>query len=349
MTLTAKPVDCVVRGAGIIGLSSALEMALRGADIVLVDPVWPPRGASWAAAGMIAPAFEAAGQNGAHDRLFELCMKSARLWPEWSDHLTRLTAMASGYSSTASKAVAIDEETDRQLASVLNDLDEFGVEWQELAKGDLPGDAYWGARLPSDTQVDNRLMIEALITACEQCERITISRDERAWSDALQLVTAGWQTPGCLPVPLPIYPVSGQMVSLERGSGDPIAPVRCGSVYIAPKSDRIIIGATVEPNVKRQDVDQANIFDLMRTAARLFPDLAHRKIVETWAGIRPGSPDHAPFLGQVDARTFVAAGHHRNGILLAPLTARYMADLILEGRSTDLLQAFSPLRGVAAP
>ncbi|MEM1389706.1 MAG: FAD-dependent oxidoreductase, partial [Pseudomonadota bacterium] len=133
MTLTAKPVDCVVRGAGIIGLSCALEMALRGADVALVDPIWPPRGASWAAAGMIAPAFEAAGREGVHHRLFELCMKSAELWPKWSDHLNRLTGLATGYSSTASKAVAIDEETDRQLASVLNGLSKYGVEWQELA------------------------------------------------------------------------------------------------------------------------------------------------------------------------------------------------------------------------
>ena len=130
MTLTAKPVNCVVRGAGIIGLSCALEMAVRGADIVLVDPVWPPRGASWAAAGMIAPAFEAAGRPGAHSRLFELCIKSAALWPEWTDQLSDLTGLTSGYSSLASKAVAIDEETGRQLTNVLDGLAEYGVDWQ---------------------------------------------------------------------------------------------------------------------------------------------------------------------------------------------------------------------------
>lgn len=347
MASTVKSADCVIRGAGIIGLSCALEMAERGARVVLVDPVWPPRGASWAAAGMIAPAFEAAGRSDVHSDLFDLCLDSAGLWPEWSANLTHLSGMDAGYDDTPSVVVATDEVEADRLKAIRDTLSSKSLPWQDIEDSMLPGDAFSGLQLPTDTQVDNRKTLGALGAACEENKLITVAENSPANTAGAELITAGWQSNELLRPSLPIIPISGQMVSVERQETDAATPVRCGSVYIAPKTDRIIIGATMEPETVRDRVDESDIGGLIGKAARLFPDLARRKAIESWAGVRPGTPDHAPYLGKVDELTYVAAGHHRNGILLAPITARIMADLILEGRRHPLLDSFSPLRGVA--
>lgn len=349
MQSAASKVDCVIRGAGIIGLSCALEMAQRGARIVLVEPRWPPLGASWAAAGMIAPAFEAAGRAAVHSDLLEASLTSAGMWPAWSKRLEVGSEMPAGYSPEAAIAVALDEKTEAELAHIRAGLDARGLDWEEIDECDLPQRAIRGLRLPTDTQVDNRKTMAALMSVCEENECVEVLATYPDNLAAPQLITAGWETPDLLPYPLPIYPLSGQMVSLERGAGDPQMPVRCGALYIVPKDDRIIVGATVEKDVVRKKPDQADIDALIAKAAVLFPKLKERAVIEAWAGVRPGTLDHAPYLGQVSDGLYVAAGHHRNGILLAPLTARLMADLILEGRSHHYLNAFSPMRDVALP
>ncbi|MEL7231370.1 MAG: FAD-dependent oxidoreductase, partial [Pseudomonadota bacterium] len=247
--MAASKIDCVIRGAGIIGLSCALGLAQRGAQVILVEPRWPPRGASWAAAGMIAPAFEAAGRAGVHAGLFEACLQSAQMWPDWSARLEVLSGMSSGYSPEASIALAVDKETEAELNKIRAALGLHGLAREALEENDLPKAAINGLRLPTDTQVDNRKTMAALISVCEGHERIEVIPE---WSNEWgmpQLITAGWETQGLLPHPLPIYPLSGQMVSLERGAGDPQVPVRCGALYIVPKDDRIIVGATVEKDV----------------------------------------------------------------------------------------------------
>ncbi|MEM1087355.1 MAG: FAD-dependent oxidoreductase [Pseudomonadota bacterium] len=349
MISITKPFDCVVRGAGIIGLSCALEMARRGARVLLVDPVWPPRGASWAAAGMIAPAYEAAGAAGVHPELFDLCLESAKLWPEWSAQLSESTGVDAGYDGTPSIAVAVDREQSERLQTICDVLRIRGLPWSVIENSALRNVAKIGVRLPTDTQVDNRKTLAALSAACAAHALITVKQELASASRDRQLVTAGWRSNDVLPTSLPISPISGQMVSLERGAGDPEMPVRCGSIYIVPKSGRIIVGATVEPEIIRRVPEEQDIGSLIRHAARLFPEFAGRGIIESWAGVRPGTPDHAPYLGRIDEKTYVATGHHRNGILLAPLTARIMADFILDGVSHPLLDAFSPARGVALP
>lgn len=339
--------DILVRGAGIIGLSCALELADRGANVALIDPVWPPRGASWAAAGMIAPAFEAASLATSHKGLFELCLLSAQCWPEWSERLQARTGLATGYDPRASRAVAVSDSDIAALERVKTQLTKRDLPFRELASAELIGSARNGLELPTDTQVDNRMSMNALIEACETHERVTIVQTAKELIAETVLVTAGWESSGALPIDLPIFPLSGQMISIERGDSDPEVPIRCGSLYIAPKADRIIIGATVERGIARSRVDEKSLSTLLMKAAVLYPQFADRNVLEKWVGIRPGTPDHAPYLGRVAERLFVAAGHHRNGILLAPITAKIMADLILEGRGDEKVAAFSPVRDAA--
>ncbi|MCA8901097.1 MAG: FAD-dependent oxidoreductase, partial [Hyphomonas sp.] len=141
----------------------------------------------------------------------------------------------------------------------------------------------------------------------------------------------------------------GQMLSVARGPGTPSMTLRCGSIYIAPKPDRVIIGATVEPGIATSEPDAAAIAALRAEAARLCPAVAEGETLETWAGIRPGTPDHAPLIGATAAPgLLVAAGHYRNGILLAPVTARMIADLALGTPLSDLERAFTPNRSYEA-
>jgi glycine oxidase len=137
----------------------------------------------------------------------------------------------------------------------------------------------------------------------------------------------------------------GQMLSVAHGYGSPETTLRCGAIYIAPKADRVIIGATVEPGVATEAPEPAAISALLARAARLCPVLADLPIIETWAGIRPGTRDRAPLIGETAVPgLYVASGHFRNGILLAPITARIIADMMLGKPMSELHQSFSPSR-----
>ena len=141
----------------------------------------------------------------------------------------------------------------------------------------------------------------------------------------------------------------GQMLSVAHGYGSPETTLRCGAIYIAPKADRVIIGATVEPGVATEAPEPEAIAALHTRAARLCPVLEDLPVIETWAGIRPGTPDRAPMIGQTASPgLFVAAGHYRNGILLAPITARIIADLMLCKPLSPLHESFAPNRLCAA-
>ena len=134
----------------------------------------------------------------------------------------------------------------------------------------------------------------------------------------------------------------GQMLSVMRGPDGPATTLRAGHIYMVPRGDELIIGATMEPGRTEGMPDDTAIADLKSKAAAIVPSIAVAEITSSWAGVRPGTPDHAPFLGRTrQPNMFVAAGHYRNGILLAPITARIMADMILDGKTDPLAAAFA--------
>ncbi|MEM7638289.1 MAG: FAD-dependent oxidoreductase [Pseudomonadota bacterium] len=380
MSADSPPVRSIaVIGGGIIGLSSAIELADRGISVSLYDKSWPPRGASWAAAGMLAPAFEAIAEPGTHPNLFELCDQSARLWPDWAARLEQRTGMRSGYHPGPSLAIALDEPQAHKLNAVTSTL---------AARPDAPTDCTDSLHdfepaiqagiqsailLPSDGQADNRKTLAALTVCAENHPKITIIPNEaplrslhgkldHAGHDAT-LLTAGWGTAvvaveengqrvGILNWDSLLDEIDcygGQMLAVAPVPGAPRMTVRCGHIYIVPKADRIIIGATTEPGRKLDAPEPEVIADLKRRAAEICPVLAEAPVLESWVGIRPGTDDHAPLLGETETPgLFVASGHFRNGILLAPITAQIMADLIIERAATDLARAFSPQTRLAA-
>ena len=364
-------------GAGIIGLSCARELAKRGAHVTLFDSgFYPGRGASWAAAGMLAPAYEAAAEPGVNPRLFDLCLKSARQWIEMSGAIAAVTKRDILHSIGPSLAVAQTAEDRIQLAGLAKALTARKIAFDVLSPDEavqaepcLRVGNKGALRLPTDGQVDNRLLVEALIRALESQERVAFVTGTAPLAmvqgkivlDGFDRVifAAGWETASVAVGEMPlgdiapmlrkIEPVAGHMLSFNRLPDGPAMTVRAGALYIVPKAGRLIVGATMEPGETSTRIDPAAINRLEAAAQSLCPMLKRATIIEAWRGIRPGTPDHAPMIGALGATgAFVAAGHYRNGILLAPITAQIMADMILEGKTSELAAAFSPARFAAA-
>jgi len=367
-------------GAGIIGLSCALDLADRGIAVSLYDKAWPPRGASWAAAGMLAPAFEAAAAPGVHPKLFELCDQSARMWPLWAEMLETRSGISAGYYPGPSLALATSDgqrarfESVRAAFSLRDDCPQDCSETYQSLEPAVAPDMRAAMLLPTDGQVDNRQTISALVSILERHDQVSIIIDEaplmsdrgrldHAGHDAT-LLCAGWGTAivkvdehgsrvsvvnwDTLLDEIDCY--GGQMLSVGPVSGAPEMVVRSGHIYIVPKADRIIIGATTEPGVILESPEPEIIANLHAEAAKICPALAAAPVLQSWAGIRPGTKDHAPILGETRSPgLYVASGHFRNGILLAPLTAKIMADLISDGTMSDLAFAFSPQARLSAP
>lgn len=370
-----------ILGTGIIGLSLAFELALRrGVRVTLFDTRASGRGASWAAAGMIAPAFEAAAEEGVHPGLFDLCLESARLWPAFSAEIEALSGLSSGYEPAPALAVALDPAEAAHLAAISQVLAARGVAHGTLTAGELAKmepalspDVLGGLELETDTRVDNRRTVRALLAALEACPRVTFvtgpaplkSRQGRVHLEGHDAVVAaaGWETALikveengrlCSLVNWDkalddIDCHAGQMLSVVAGPGAPERVVRAGPVYLVPRDGQVVIGATMEQGRVIDTPEDEVIEALRKEGVRLCPALAGAAVSESWAGVRPGTPDHAPFIGEtVTPGLYVAAGHYRNGVLLAPVTAQIIADQILGQDAGGLAAAFTTRRAPSA-
>lgn len=368
-------------GAGIIGLSIAFELAFqRGTRVTIFDTRPGGRGASWAAAGMVAPAFEAAAEEGVHPRLFDLCLESARLWPEFAAAIERHSGLPAGFEASPALAVAMDEAEARHLAAISKVLAARGVAHRALDAGALlamepalsPG-VLSGLELETDTRVDNRRTVTALLTALAACPRVTFvdgpaplkSRNGRVHLEGHDVIVAaaGWET-AVIKVEEhgQLYSLlnwdtalddidchAGQMLSVAAIGGAPERVVRAGHVYLVPRGGQVVIGATMETG-RVIDTPEADAIEALRVeGVKLCPGLASAPVTESWAGVRPGTPDHAPFIGQTASPgLLVAAGHYRNGILLAPVTARMIAAQVCGEAPGELAATFTPQRAYSA-
>lgn len=365
-----------IAGGGVVGLVTAWTLAERGARVTIYDPAPPGRGASWAAAGMLAPAFEAGSETGAHPRLFDLCQRAAALWPDFAAHLAAAVGTDASFDAGPSLALASSREGSARLNRLADRLAAAGLPHARLdpetarAREPAIGPAVRGALfMPTDGQVDNRRLVRALEAVCRAHPRIAlvscgaplVLRQDRvgvAGADAT-VVAAGWESArlpvqagarevrlGALsPAMDALVPVAGQMLSVAPPPDGPRHTLREGALYLVPKADRLVIGATVEHGRVLAAPDPATVARLKADAARLCPGVARAPTLESWAGTRPGTPDHAPMIGHDPASgCVVAAGHYRNGILLAPLTGLLVGDLLLGGSEGAAWADFSPER-----
>jgi glycine oxidase len=338
---------CAVVGGGIIGLAVAWRLARRGVDVTVYDPVslaasaGGAGGAWWVAAGMLAPGGESVYEKPA---LAALLAESARRWPGFARELTADTGHDLGYDDAGTLSVALTADDvaeasrawrrQRLTPTVLRDLDPA-----------LSPRIRAGVHAPADHQVDPWRVVAAL--RATGVPVVPQHVDDLGRLDADRVVVAAGMGAAAL-TGLPVRPVKGQLLRL-RGEPGLLRHVISGyadgrHVYLVPRADGdIVVGATQEERTDHT-VTAGGVLDLLRAAVDLVPALAELELAETVVGHRPATPDNAPLLGRLDARTVVAAGHHRNGVLLAPLTADLVADLVVSGEAHPLLAAFDPGR-----
>jgi glycine oxidase len=361
--------DVVVVGAGLIGLAIAFELAERGASVRVYERGEPARAASWAGAGMLAPYTE----HLRDEALIGLCAASLA---EYSEFVGRVLAAGGVDARLRLDGVlhaAFDDLGAEALRVHSQSLDARGVSCEVLDRRSVLAAEPWlgggvtaGLVVAAEGHVDNRRLGRALVAACEargvrierdasvavECDRRRVLgvRADRGFVAAAAIVNACGAWAGrlagvpraCVP---PIEPVKGQMLALGAPPGLVRRPTWVPQAYVVPRDDgRLLVGATVEREGFDERVTADGIHGLLAAALAAAPSLAGFALTESWAGLRPGTPDGRPILGPTPVEGFfLATGHYRNGILLAPASARLIADAI-EAGATAALEPFLPAR-----
>ncbi|MDY7085079.1 MAG: glycine oxidase ThiO [Actinomycetota bacterium] len=331
--------DVTVIGGGIVGLSVAWRLVQRGADVAVLDG--GDDGAWHVAAGMLAPGGESEHEDPV---LIRLLQRSAQLWPAYAKEL----GVDVGYDDAGTLSLAMTADDLAQRARVWKRQELALLRPSELRDLEpaLSPRVRAGVFDPRETQVDPRKVVRALR---EKLGPRVVPERVETLSDvdsATVVVAAGCGTAAL--TGLPIRPVKGQVLRL-RGEPGLLRHVLNASadgreVYIVPRADgEVVVGATQEERTDRL-VTAGGVHELLRAALDLVPGLAELELTETTVGHRPGTPDNAPLLGRLDDRVVVAAGHFRNGVLLAPVTADIVAGLVLDGADDPMSADFSPRR-----
>ncbi len=353
-----KTWDIVIIGAGVIGLALARSLRRQGMSVLIVERGEPGREASYAAGGMIA-------NCDAHNRpeLAGMIAASARMYSEFVRELLDESGVSPDLREQGT--IAFYDEVDLPPCMEARDLDDTTLSEIEPSLA-ARGRCYW---LP-EASVDPRALVSALVKAAKHrgVDFVTGSpvadlmvEDGRAagvrtakscYPSAVVVNCAGAWASQIQPLGVPTRPVKGQIVCVvpqpdSHPAGTSITHVvRTNSVYLIPRSDgRILLGATVEEAGYDKRVDADTVQRLYQAATSAVPRIGEMRILEAWAGLRPGSPDDLPILGETALPGYFAAtGHYRDGIMLAPVTAHAMTQLLL-GRPGDFdLTPFSPLR-----
>ncbi|MCA9245615.1 MAG: glycine oxidase ThiO [Planctomycetales bacterium] len=369
--------DCLIIGGGVIGLSLAYELAGHALRVRVVDQQQPARAASWAGAGMLPPGSDAEGA----DPVQRLSALSVRLYREWSQELFEATGIDNGYKPCGAIYIARDDATRERQASLFNawcagDIDVTPVDaslLRELEPSLLPtsGPTPTTSHLvAAESQVRNPRHLKALLAGCRrrgvQIEggmpvhdfEIRDGRATAALTPTGRIVagnfclTAGaWSVPlaSRLGIEIDVRPVRGQicLVATERPRLQRI--VNEGPRYLVPRGDGLVLVGSTEEDVGfdcRTTVGRVQ--GLLKFAASLVPELADAELQRSWAGLRPASRDGLPYLGRV-ARTencYVAAGHFRHGLRMAPATARVIGQLMRHEACAVELTPFCPERHI---
>ncbi|MEM8784950.1 MAG: glycine oxidase ThiO [Pseudomonadota bacterium] len=347
--------DIRIFGAGIIGLALAFELTEAGLSVVLVEPGEPGRGASWASGGMLAPGLEFEPDCPVLNRFNAA---SAQAWRGFAGRLEAASGQRIDYRAAGGLEIAL-QDGERHLRHRYKTMNEGGVpvRWLEpaevrLLEPGLSGSVCCGLLAEDDAQVDSRRVIRALLAALADRRVAWVRPDEAPEAGRTVLAAGAWSTAaaGCPPGP-PVRPVKGQMVALQPSDtsvGQSPWPSRFfwgPDVYVIPREDRVLIGASVEEAGFDTTVTAGIVAGLIDKAAALFPSLRHARFVDAWSGLRPATDDRLPVIGPVgEGALIIATGHYRNGILQAPHTARIITDYILNGTYKDEFADFGPQR-----
>ncbi len=364
-----KTFDAIIVGGGIIGGSLAFELATRKVSVLIIDRQVPGQEASWAAAGMLAPEPESAEDI----HILPLASISLAIYPRFVQAIEEASGLPAQFrrDGTLKLYFGPDGKSERDRAATSQRDAGLAVELVSMTQArelepSIATNAAAAAWLPYECSVDPRALTHATLTAAERngvefsrgtaVER-ALTRDGRCDG----VVTAGETfhskhviiAAGCFSAGVDgmsryasTSPVRGQIVALQPAKDAPKCVLRADHGYVVPRNDgRIIAGSTSENVGFEKQVTTEGIRQILRAATELAPSLASAVIVDAWSGLRPDTPDHLPILGPTDIEgLWIATGHYRNGILLAPGTARVMGEWIVDGMPSLALEKFSPLR-----
>jgi glycine oxidase len=376
MNLVKNSADVVVIGGGVIGLAIARALALRGVrEVCLIERAALGTEASFAAAGMLAPQAEA----DTHDDFFELAYRSRDLYTSFAAALLEETGIDIELDTTGTLYLALTKQDQEEIEKRYDWQSRAGLPVELLNAAEarnlepcISNSTLGALRFPKDVQVENRRLLNALANSANQLgvrtltetnvdalmiegNRVTgVQTTRGVVTCAAAVVAAGTWSNFIQQVPqiLPIEPVRGQMVCLEAKPQLTRHVIYSRRGYIVPRQDgRLLAGSTSEKAGFAKHVTAGGISSILQHAHEISAAVSSLPVVDTWAGLRPRSPDGLPVLGPCDEidGLFYATGHYRNGILLAPLTGELVSEAIIEGVTSPLLVPFSPGRGRKTP
>jgi glycine oxidase len=364
-----KKFDAVVAGGGLIGASIALELSRCGLRVGIFDRREPGQEASWAGAGILSPAPE----SRAMIPLVPLSKASLALYPEFVATVEEISELSTGYRPKGTVEAIFSRDARAELSTLIALHHGLGLKAEPLRAEDarilepaLNEDLEAAVLRPDEASVDNRALTRAVLEAAKRngAEIFPLADAESIWRVGekcaglilqKEKVEATWTViaAGCFSAGIegaapyaPVHPAKGQMLALRADDLKVERVLWSDKIYLVPRNDgRILAGATVEYAGFDKTVTAGGIEKILSAAIELAPGLAEARIEETWAGLRPDSPDHLPILGPTEVEgLLIATGHFRSGILLAPLTARLIREWVTEQRVSMDWERFSPMR-----
>jgi len=362
--------DAIIVGGGVIGLSVAWDLQRKGLQTLVLERGAAGREASWMAAGMLCPVAEA---HFTERELLELSLKSMALYPDYVREIEEASGSSVAYNTTGTLVAAMDSDEVRVLRRLLEfqqelELPAYWLNGDECRtrEPNLSPRVLGGISAPQDHQIDNRRLVEALALGLK-----SIGGRVRERTPVVELLieggrVAGVRTPAArlptkhviiaagawsrqlegLPdgfVP-PVRPVKGQLLCLDMDPSEPVIAhtIRGRRAYVVPRRDgQLLVGATSEEKGFDRDPTAGGIYELLRGVCELIPTVADIPVREFRVGLRPGSHDNLPILGPCDIEGLLfATGHHRGGVLLAPVTAWAIRRTILDGGEPAAISPF---------
>ncbi len=365
----------LIIGGGVIGLTLARELHQKGIrKITILERGEIGKEASFAAAGMLAPQAEADRA----DEFFDFCNESKNLFPLLSEKLLDETGVDIELDQSGTLYAAFTETDVEEIRERFDWQKAHGLEVEHLSANEthqlepfISPDSLESLIFPNDWQVDNRKLIQALrkfaeindINIVENAGVTEFKGENRrvktvrtsggptfradqiivtagAWSSLIRLENA------VLPFPT-VKPIRGQMIAFHTAKRLFSRVIYSPRGYIVPRKDgKILAGATVEDVGYENETTESGIESLLESSREISPSIANLSIDEKWSGLRPFSFDGLPIVGALSDidNVFAATGHYRNGILLAPMTAKILADKIVDGIDSDYLKLCNPDR-----
>ena len=364
----ARP-DVIILGGGIIGCALAEELARRGQRVVVIERGRIGQEASSAAAGILSAQMDLPTPG----PLFELCQAARRMYPRWVEHLERRAGLSVGYHVDGILYLAMTGQEEHAMERQLRWQTKRGLRadrWspKEVRRHEpaVDGKIRRGFRFPTEAQVDNVALMQALAMAC-RASSVELREDEVARRflikhQAVQGVETdhgvieaavvvnclgSWAAmDGACPVELPVEPARGQMLAFNAPRRLVRHAVMSDRAYLVQRRDgRLLVGSTIEHAGFEKALTLDGMHAILCGARHISSALASCTFLDAWAGFRPYTKDRLPLLGKTHLEgLYVAAGHFRHGILLAPITATVMAELIVRGHAQCDLSPFSPAR-----